>query len=392
MIKINSKAECCGCGACEAICPTKSTVLCMDNEGFIYPHIDVGTCTHCGMCDNVCPLLSDRKSASVKQALIVQDKRKDIRRYSTSGGAFTAIAEYVLEKKGFVYGAGYDPNFTVYHFGINNIADLKKLRGSKYTQSDMRKCFAEIREKLKNNVWICFSGTPCQVVALKQFLGSDNDKLVTVDMACHGVASPGLYKKYLDYWQKHEKSKLKDVEFRSKVYGYSGSTMQLLFENGKTYSNGSILQFYKNAMFAGLSLRPCCHGCKFKTKERLSDFTIFDCWDVNIFRPSMDDDLGTSGVLLHTLPSIKIFLSIKDKWHFGKIDAETLIKNDGDMITACAKINPRRAEFFSEAEKSSLPELNKKYFPMTYKKKIMLLTKPILGKIGLLNKIKRLLK
>lgn len=389
MIQIQNKKDCCGCEACASICPIHCIEMKKDEEGFAYPFVESEKCINCGSCENVCPVKKDKPYGSVKEAYVVQDKRNDVRESSSSGGAFTAIAEYVIAQGGTVYGAAYDNNYYVYHVGVKKSEGLKKFRGSKYVQSAVTGVYAEIKGHLMNNEWVLFSGTPCQVAGLKSYLKKEWDKLVTIDIACHGVPSPKLWKKYLDWWREYKKCNINYVEFRSKKYGYSGSTMRLVFEDGSEYSREPLLQFYKNTMFAGLSMRPSCHECYFKSAVRASDFTIFDCWDVNIFCQEMDDDRGTTALLIQTDKARAILPEISKNWKIYSVDAERLIYSDGDMITKNAPADPRRGTFFRDADSLSLSDLNKKYFPLTVKKRLIYALKPLLYRLGILRKIKR---
>lgn len=391
MLQIIDKKDCSGCTACASICPLHCIEMRRDDEGFLYPQVNKERCIDCGACEKICPVKKNQPNHAIKEAYVVQDKRDNIRAFSSSGGGYTAVAEYIISRGGIVYGAAYDENYQIHHVGVNTVDNLRLLRGSKYVQSRVEGVYEEVKEKLSQDQWVLFSGTPCQVAGLKSYLQGDKDKLVTVDIACHGVPSPKLWGKYLNWWQEYKECNFTSVEFRSKKYGYSGSTMRLVFEDGSEYSREPLLQFYKNTMFAGLSLRPSCHDCHFKTASRVSDFTIFDCWDVNEFCSKLDDDCGTTAVLVQSEKGKVIFQSICKNWKYSSVDANKLISNDGDMITESAKANPRRADFFKDLSIMSLPELNKKYFPLTLKKRFVQTFKPLLYRTGLLKKLKRVI-
>lgn len=391
MISVQDKKNCCGCTACASICPAKCIDMEKDNEGFSYPVVNVMQCRDCGLCDAVCPI-GKMPEKNHTEAYVVQDVRDEIRSSSSSGGAFTAIAEYVLQRGGIVYGAAFDQEHAVKHVGVSNTADLARFRGSKYVQSDVQHSYQDVREKLNGGQWVLFSGTPCQVAGLKSYLRKNYEKLLTVDLACHGVPSPKVWEKYLTWWKDKERAALESVEFRSKKYGYSGSTMRLVFGNGTEYSREPMLQLHKNSMFAGLSLRPSCHACSFKTVNRVSDFTLFDCWDVNAFCADMDDDLGTTAVIIQSEKGKSLIDEISKSWRYQAVDLQAIVKNDGDMMTESAPAHPQRKAFFEDLDHMSLTELNRKYFPVTIKKKIIKVLKPILHRLGILNKIKRRLK
>lgn len=251
MIKINRKEECCGCTACKSICPVDAIEMKEDEEGFLYPYIDEKLCIHCNACEKACPMLNVEKEEKVKQkAYIVNNKNTKIRLESTSGGAFTAIAEYVIEKKGIVFGAAFNEDLEVEHIAINNKEELKRFRGSKYVQSDMNDTFTQVKKYLEQGTIVCFSGTPCQVEGLKKFLPKEYSNLITVDVVCRAVPSPKLYRLYKQYMKKKMKSdEIEDIIFRDKsVYGYRYTTMTVKTKY-KIYHNGVESDPYLRAFF-----------------------------------------------------------------------------------------------------------------------------------------------
>lgn len=390
MIEINRKEDCCGCNACYSICPQKCISMKEDSEGFLYPVVDDDICINCDLCVKVCPCISIRKSEEVTEAYLIQHIDETIRWESSSGGAFTAISDYILELGGLIYGVGYDDEFNVIHKYSSNKEGVKDFRGSKYVQSQINNSFLEIKQFLIQGKIVCFSGTPCQVQGLKSYLNKEYENLYTVDIVCHGVPSPKIWRKYIDYHKNNNESRIKDIQFRNKKYGYSGSTMAIKFENGKEVKQGSELQFMKDLFFADIASRPVCFQCKFKTIERISDFTIFDCWHVNEFDKKLDDDKGTTAILVHSQKGKNIFKNIKLNVRYKSVDVDKIIKLDGDMATQLPKINEKRGIFFAELDKKSVKELMKKYVPITSKRRAALLLKPCFYRLGILKFIKRI--
>lgn len=199
MIQIRDKKKCCGCTACVEICPKQCIKMKPDMEGFLYPTVDQDKCIDCGTCDGVCPTLNGKlEIETVQKAYLVQHRNDDVRMDSSAGGAFTAIASYVLERGGVVFGAAYNKNFQVRHTYIEKVEELRKFRNSKYVQSDMGNCFRQARDFLKADRWVCFSGTPCQIEGLANFLKKPYEQLILVDVVCHGIPSPLIWNKYLE--------------------------------------------------------------------------------------------------------------------------------------------------------------------------------------------------
>lgn len=199
MIKIIDKAKCCGCTACAEKCPKKCIEMKADEEEFLYPVVNEDECVNCGACDRVCPIQNPIEEVEHNQkGYLVQHKNDDVRLESTAGGAFTAIATVVIKKGGVVFGATYDNDFQVIHTYVEKEQDLYKFRNSKYVQSSVGKSFEQVKHFLLEDRWVCFSGTPCQIEGLNKYLGKKYDKLVLVDVVCHGIPSPLVWKKYLE--------------------------------------------------------------------------------------------------------------------------------------------------------------------------------------------------
>ena len=229
-IDIKDKSDCCGCSACKNICPKNAIEMMSDNEGFLYPHINEDKCINCGLCKKVCPVLNAKETEKTKHTYIFQYNNDTIRHESTSGGAFTAISDYIIENKGIVYGVAFDKDFNVIHTSVTNKKDLSKFRNSKYVQSNPLNTFKEVKENLEKGKLICYSGTSCQIEGLKRFLEKDYDNLILVDVVCRAVPSPLVWKKYLTM----QKKKYQDIDkilFRDKYYGYKYSNLSIYTKN-----------------------------------------------------------------------------------------------------------------------------------------------------------------
>ena len=218
------KNRCTGCTACESICPKKCIKMKESSEGFLYPTINEEICIDCGLCIKTCPVnqIADGKNQIadkyfIKAGYIVRIKDTDLISRCTSGGAFTAMANYVLDQKGIVYGAIYDDSMNVIHQRISTKSHVTRLPGSKYVQSDISGIFAKVQLDILDGYIVLFCGTPCQVAGLVAFLGKKPSNLFLVDLVCHGVPSPKLWNKYLKY-QEEKYGKLVYSNFRSKYY------------------------------------------------------------------------------------------------------------------------------------------------------------------------------
>ena len=395
MIEIKDKAKCTGCTACANICPKKAIVMKEDFEGFLYPEIDKNKCVNCGLCDKTCPILSTekRKEHNTMEAFAVRCKEYEILKTSTSGGFFTPLAEYIINNKGIVFGVGFDKDLNICHKEARIINEIQEFRGSKYVQSFLGNTFIKVKEYLDNDKFVLFSGTPCQVEGLKKFLKKEYNNLVTVDVICHGVPSPKLWRKYLEYQEKKHNSKIVQVSFRSKQYGYHSGTMKLKFENGNEYYGSARVDYMLKSFFKEISSRPACYECKFKNRNHISDITIYDCWSIHkLCSQVVDDDLGYTNIIIHSSNGKRIFNKISEKLEIYKVDIDKQIEYDGIMVEHSAKPNSNRESYYKELDEEKLEKHIKKFIPVTRKDYLIEKIKFFMYNIGVLNFLKKILK
>lgn len=389
MIEITEKSKCTGCTACKSICPQKCIKMVADEEGFLYPQVDKKKCIRCNLCEKVCPVLHVHEYKKDQKAYIFQHKDNDIRRQSTSGGAFTAIAEYVLNQNGIVYGAMFDDKFKVIHNSVEKAEDLYKFRNSKYVQSELGESFTKVKAELENGRYVCFSGTSCQIEGLKKFLNKEYEKLLLVDVVCRAVPSPLVWQKYLNI-KKKENSNIKDIRFRDKFYGYKYSNFTIFNKENKiTYHEGIETDQYLRAFFSNICDRPSCYECVFKKQNRESDITIWDCFEVEKYNKTFDDDKGTTRVLTHTKKGNNIIKEIAKTHKVNEIDVEKSINNFLAMFQPIKK-NNKREQFFKDINTLDEETVFKKYFPITLKVRFEKYGRLILLKTGIYKKILKL--
>ncbi|MCM1297012.1 MAG: Coenzyme F420 hydrogenase/dehydrogenase, beta subunit C-terminal domain, partial [Muribaculaceae bacterium] len=295
MIDICNKDLCTGCSACSTLCPNNAIVMKKNEEGFLYPEINNDLCTNCGLCKKRCPINNDNINLDKPIEFIAAANDK-IRETSSSGGIFRIIANYVIKSNGFVCGAVYNENMEVEHILSNNINDILRMSGSKYVQSNIKNCYYEIKEKLKNNYMVLFSGCPCQVAGLKQYLKKDYDNLFTIDLICHGVPSPLVLKKYIE--EEYPNDKVIDINFRDKKFGWMSPYTTIKTIN-KKYSKKFTENTFCKAFSCNIDLRKSCYNCKYTNKNRVGDFTIGDAWGIK----NITDNKGYSVVFFHNKKS-----------------------------------------------------------------------------------------
>lgn len=374
LIRIDKKENCCGCTACAAICPKSCIEMKEDKEGFRYPEVDEEICIECGACERVCPILNKTKEEKFQQeGYIIQNKDQQVLRESTAGGAFTAIAEYILNKNGVIFGVELSKDLQAKHICVENKNELYRFRNSKYMQSIMDetgKTQRKVKEFLDADRYVCFSGTPCQIEGLKKYLKKDYPKLITVDVVCRAVPSPFIFRKYIEYQEHKMNQKISSVRFRDKYYGYKYSTMNVLTnKNQGKYHKGVESDPWLRAFFSNICDRPSCHKCNFRKQYRVSDFTIWDCFNVGRFSKNLDNDKGATRMLIHSEKGKAIFRDICGEYNYVQVNPEKLIEGSKEVKESVAP-NDKRKEFFDDANRMNGVELYKKYFPDTLKVKL----------------------
>lgn len=395
MLHFSKKENCCGCTACESICPIGCIAMQPDEEGFVYPNIDKNKCIDCHRCEKVCPIKNNQDNIKQVDAICARASDIGIVKDSTSGGFFTPLAHHILEQKGKVVGAAYYYDKKIEHIIVcdSNREDISRLRGSKYVQSDLKNIFTEVKKELDFGKLICFSGTPCQISGLLNYLDKDYENLITVDVICHGTPSPKLWKKYVNYQENKYKSNIMSVSFRKKTYGYHSGTMELVFENGRKYKGSARVDYMLKSFFGEISSRPSCYECGFKTDTHRSDFTIFDSWHASELVPGLkDDDMGYTNVFINTDKGREVFSAIKKYYEYYTIDKELAIRLDGKMVRNSAIPHQRRNEYYVDLDKEDLDKHIQRFIPISKKDYLVEKSKTILYKTKLLYLFKRIKK
>ncbi len=392
MIKITDKKECCGCSACVSACPKKCIVMKEDNEGFLYPCVEEKDCVHCGLCEKVCPIMNigEEKENPQQQGAIVAHKNQEVLQQSTSGGAYTAIGEYVIEHGGKVFGVTME-NCHVHHTAVDTIADLEKFRNSKYVQSELGDTYCQVKNSLDKGILVCFSGTPCQTEGLRHFLRNKTyDNLILVDVVCRAVPSPGVWKKYTDFLTA-EHGNVTEVRFRDKGLGYQYSTMTVKCQDGFFSRDGIESDTWLRMFFSGMIIRPSCTQCRFRRRYRNSDLTIWDCFNVSDLSRKFDETKGATRMLIHTPKGKEIFEHIKEKLQYEMTEPDILVKGLTELSKSPQE-HPRKQEFFADFQTMPMDKLSEKYYPRTAKVKMKKYGRMALNKVGLdmlVKKVKR---
>ena len=282
-----------------------------------------------------------------------------IRLESTSGGSFTPLAEQVLAKGGVVFGAMFDREFAVVHGVATAKEELYRFRGSKYSQSVMGTAYKEAEAYLEKGVPVLFSGTPCHIAGLRSYLGKEYDHLLAVDLICHGVPSPRVYREYVALLKGRYREEIRKVAFRDKVRGWKMFSFSVYFQRN-LYSQSKVDDLFFRGFLACCFLRPSCHTCAFKGRNRGSDITIADYWGVHTRFPEYDDDLGVALVIANTGKGREAWARVAPGMDVLRSDLEHAASHNHSYAGPVPP-HPDRAQFFSDLNSMRFEEVMEKH-------------------------------
>jgi len=365
MIKIEDKDKCCGCSACMNACPQKCIVMVKDSEGFLYPKVNLDLCINCEMCEKVCVYYKGEarrvNELSTFAALSIDNQ---LREQSSSGGLFSIFAMQILDDNGIVYGVAMNDDCRNCSFiRVDNKDLLYKLRGSKYFQAEVGNIYRQVKKDLIDGKKVLFSGVPCQITALKLFLNKDYDCLFTVEIICHGVPSQALWNKYVNYLEERYEARINKVNFRNKKNGWHEFGLKKEGDNINQYlsfhKDPFMIMFLKN-----YCLRPSCYSCRAKMIGSMSDLTIADFWGIENVAPEMDDDLGTSLLIIQSSKGKKMLDDNIGRMRLKEVSFSDGIKSNPSYNSSVIKPNEREV-FFIDMNNMTFRELTSKYCKKT---------------------------
>lgn len=362
MPELAKKEDCTGCTACASACPKNCIRMVEDNQGFLYPEINLKYCIGCNRCVDKCPICSTLEVPKQKtEAFAAYTNNDGLREGSSSGGMFSEIALEILRQGGVVFGVAYDEWFDIQHICVKTEEELERLRGAKYAQSTLDETFACIEKYLKQNCPVLFSGTPCQVSGLRSFLKKDYDLLMCVDFVCHGVPSPAVWKKYIEYRSKidNDGGLPVHIDMRSKQTGWSRYKYSTAFQyKEKKWSCLSGNSLYMKLFVGDYINRLSCSNCHVKGYNRVSDITLGDFWGIWEIAPEMDDNKGTSLILLHSDKARRLFQTISSQICYKPVSLEEASFMNHSLLNSSVA-NNKREEYIEKAVRGEFDALER---------------------------------
>ena len=379
MIEIENKTDCCGCQACGDICHAEAISFHPDHEGFWYPEVDRNKCTDCHLCEKICPVLNidalKHHNKSAPKVFGGYNKDIVIRFDSTSGGVFSLLAQAMYKQKGYVSGAIYTDDFKVVNFISDDKKDLRRLRSSKYVQSNAEGLYKRIKSLLGSGEKVLACGSPCQMAALRSFLRKDYDNLIIVDFLCRATNSPKVFEKYKESLEARYGSKILAIKDKNKDHGWHSLARKVTFENGQVYYGEGHEDDYRRGYHANVFERPSCYECKFKGIPRISDITLGDFWGIGSVDPSLEQNLGTSLVMINSEKGEKYFEIIRDKLVMKEFSLDDIVPGNSTAIMGGKLPYPAgidRNEFFKALDEMPFDECAAKFFPYVSEQKVTL--------------------
>jgi coenzyme F420-reducing hydrogenase beta subunit len=354
--------KCTGCGACVQRCPKRCISWTQREFGFRYPQIDKDACVNCGLCEKVCPTDKALEVPVEQKVYAAVHKDTEVLAKSTSGGAFTAIADAIFAQGGIVYGAAMLDDMQVKHIRTTGKDDFEGLRSSKYLQSDTGTTYQMVEQDLKQGKFVLYSGTPCQIDGLKNFLGKDYETLYTVDIVCHGVGSQAYFDKYMDF-ARERYGKIKALRFRSKEYaGWSCGGGVVVVDSSdclKKIPYRDFDNYYYSYFLSGDIYRKSCYSCKYANTNRVGDFTLGDYWGVEALNLPLQTENGCSLLLVNNQHAMQLLDEIES------LDrVETTVEQAAHcnkQLNAPSKLMDSRQNRIGEYESMSGQQIQKEY-------------------------------
>lgn len=333
MIHIENRNQCCGCSACADACPHRAIQMAPDGMGFLYPAVDKDLCVDCGICDRVCAFRPATEPAQKAFAIRFPAYLEQ----SQSGGLGYALMRKAIREGMVVYGAAMGADFVVRHVRVTDEAGLEPLRLTKYVQSDMTGVPGQVLADLKAGRKVLFTGTPCQCAGVGSLAGAHRKDLLLVDLTCHGVPAPYVWRDYLQYVEKREGEPLTGALFRDPALGWHGAKERLSFA-----SKTLVKEDYSHLYFQRYMMRPSCLACPFASLARPSDLTMADCWGVEKALPGFaDDNRGCSLLLVNTAAGSAFAADFEENPQRREVDIDTVMQPNFQRPTVPHKYAPR---------------------------------------------------
>lgn len=373
----SQKNNCCGCSLCEYVCPKNAIKMVTDN-GFVYPEIDNELCVDCKKCQKLCPIIKNCGQNAQQKCYAARHKDKSVINASSSGGVFTALSDYILNENGIIFGAAFTDEMKLVHTTAETSEERDKMRGSKYIQSNCTGIYAKIDSELAKNRPVLFCGTPCQVGAVRNAF-PDRKNLYLADIICHGVPTPLVWEKFVDFIESKYGQKLSDYKFRNKENGWRTYSALAQFKNGKTMRENNFTGSYIELFRYDVCIRSSCTVCPYASTSRPGDITIGDFWGIENIFPDIDDNKGVSAVICNNEKGAKLLDSVKDSLELYQCDIGDISAKQPNMSKP-SKPSVKAEAFIHDLNNMPFDSVLRKYTRVGIRQRTVDIAKKILRK------------
>jgi coenzyme F420-reducing hydrogenase beta subunit len=357
-----SKTNCCGCTACMVSCPKHAISMQIDEQGFKYPYIDMEKCINCGLCDKICPFEQTLLNPQTREAYAVKHKDKSVLKESTSGGIFTAVSDYVINKGGVVYGAAFDENMVVRHIRATTKIERNRMRGSKYVQSDLGEVFLLVKQDLNDRRLVLFTGTPCQIAGLRSYMGNNSDGLICLDLICHGVPSPVVFNEHIHYLSGKLKTAIVDYKFRPKEWGWHVHR-ELVIGTKRQYHSNPFTDLWRNIYYSRIATRPSCNNCPYSNLNRIGDITIGDCRGIDNILSDFESYDGVTLAIVNTRLGKFVLEQISNDITYSPLNIDDVIQ---PPLKQSSSPNKNSERFFADYKQYGYKKAIMKHYGRLY--------------------------
>lgn len=393
MIRLfREKENCCGCTACEQICPSRAITMQADEEGFLYPAADGQKCTSCGLCEAVCVMQNPVKvpdRLALPPVYAAHSRSAQVVERSSSGGMFFELSSAILQRGGTVYGAAFDDRFQVTHIRAESESERDRCLGSKYSQSFLEDTFLSVQRDLREGRTVLFTGTPCQNAGLRSFLSEESTEyLYLAEVVCHGTPSPMLFREYLDFVEAIRKKRVQAYFHRSKELGWKHRE-KTVFTDGTTDCESALSQAFKWLFYSHTVLRPSCYVCPFAQKQRDADLTLGDFWGIEEFDPAAKGSRGVSLITVNTEKGQKLLAEIRERITLNEYTPEQAAAKN-PQLRHPPECPADRDAAWAEYRKNGIGALLRRYGHYRFKNRMAERVKQSLRRVGILSLLKKI--
>lgn len=347
---------CTGCGLCASVCRNGAIRLVENADGFLVAKVDTALCVGCKVCEKMCACLTEVGGHEKHRYYEAWSSRQQVRLSSSSGGVFVELARDCIACGGVVYGVEMQGTDFPRFIAVERVEDLQKLQGSKYLQADTGEVMAQMVVALKSGRPVLFVGVSCQVRAARVRFGEKYPNLLLVDLACFGVPSRHLFRRFTEELNNH--APITQINFRDKSRSWRSYGMRLSFADGGEEFIPKETNPFMHGFLCHLGLNECCYTCRSAVDDRPGDISLGDFWG----RPRQEDErAGVSIVISHTVKGEEALERVRPVLHLKSADEKEALSCNGGLVAHAGGVPPQRTAFLNALRRQPLQRVLKHF-------------------------------